>query len=262
MRLLSIFFSIILCALVCRSASAQAIHYDSLTVDSLISDAGVPNSFNIKGAPDGQQVRLEGGSELLLVQFAPGGQPVTFKKGSELHFYWNRKTADSNAGAIQFLTWSNGPPHEGPTVKIWEHYPLNTEQMTTIIVPDDGYNAISMTVTGDTSNSFYIDAVVLMQAGDAGVIEKKFERQVVLNGYPNPFIRTTSPTIRISSPITGRGVLVITDMLGRELEQIPIGEVEIGDREIKIPVDRTGVFLARLLVDGEPVGAPLKLTSE
>jgi hypothetical protein len=262
MRLLAIFLLVLFYTGSSGNAFAQVSHYDSLAVDSLVADAGVTNSFNVKGMPDGQQVRLEGGSVLLLVQFSAGKRPVTFKKGSELHFYWNRKTADSNAGAIQFLNWSDGPPVQGPIVKIWEHYPLNVEQETTIPVPDDGYNALSISVTGDTSNSFYLDAIVLMQAGDAGVSEQKFVREIVLNGYPNPFLRSMPSTVRIMSPIEGKGMLIVSDALGREIEQIPLGQVDRSDREVTLSLGRAGVFFGRLLIDGNPVGAPLKLTSE
>jgi hypothetical protein len=248
------------------SLASQQVHYDSLAVDSMFLNLGVQNPDLVRGLPDTRQAYLHGGSSYLGVQFTAGGAPVTFTKGAEIHVYWVRETGDSCGADVQFVNFNFDAPTQtrlGPTVKMIEGGQQNVARVSVITVPDTGFNALQITVGADTgANSCYLDAIILMQPGDAGVFDAILASRVILRSYPNPFLRSSPATLRINSPISGHGVLAISDALGREVEQIAVGEVAPGDRDVNLSFDHSGIFFARLLVDGEPIGAPLKLTSE
>lgn len=158
-----------------------------------------------------------------------------------------------------------GAPRLGPTVTFLEGYPLNHPAMYSITVPDTGFNALQITVAADTgANSLYLDAIVLVQNDSvfASVSSPSNISETVLAGYPNPFLHSASTMLRVTSPESGQAVLSIRDMLGREVMQLPLGEVDAGEQDIRIALDRAGIFFARLQVNGQWVGAPLKITAE
>ena len=144
-----------------------------------------------------------------------------------------------------------------------ENIPVNTEDMVTIIIPDTGFNAISVSVAVDSGgNSFWIDAITLVQAGEAGVSGSSAPQQAVLESYPNPFEHASPVTVHIDAPEPGRGVLSISDALGREVERVSTGELYAGAQDVTVGMDNAGVFFARLFIDGVPVGGPLKLIAK
>ena len=84
----------------------------------------------------------------------------------------------------------------------------------------------------------------------------------VLASYPNPLKQVTAATIQVQSPSAGVGTLVISDLLGNEVLSLALGQVNVGKQEFKLTLNRSGVFFARLKVDGELVGPALKLSAE
>jgi hypothetical protein len=135
--------------------------------------------------------------------------------------------------------------------------------MLTIIVPDTGFNAMSVSVVVDSGgNSFWLDAITLVQSGTAGVEEQHRAQEAVLASYPNPFEHSSRVAVHIDAPKAGRGELLISDALGREVERMPIGELQAGAQDVSIGLDRAGIFFARLLIEGAPIGSPLKLVAE
>ena len=246
------------------AAIAQTVPYDSLAVDTIITGSGVSNPDNVKGNPDTRQATLTS-SSLLSVQFAAGHDIVTLQKGATIHVYWLREASDSSAADIQFLhyDYNTGIPRLGPTVRIMELGDLNAEKETDMIVPDTGYNALQVTIAADTGAGIcWIDAITLMQSGTAGVEEQLASREAVLASYPNPFEHSSPETVHIDAPVSGRGELLISDALGREVERMPVGELHAGGQDVSLSMNQTGIFFARLMIDGAPVGPPLKLVAE
>jgi hypothetical protein len=225
---------------------------------------------SILGGPDQRQARM-GGSDFFAVQFSDvEHHPVTFEKGAVMHVYWSRVSSDSCAMTIQFMHFdysSPGPPN-GPTDTIYERGPENVWNMTIITIPDTGFNAlqIGVDINGNAgqpgADSCFIDAIVLVQSGLASVAQPMGALQVTLMNYPNPFYHSTGTRVRINTPFAGMGMLSITDALGREVAQVPLGEVASGDQEASISVERAGVFFVRLYMDCTPVGAPLEISGE
>lgn len=253
---------------VASRVSAQNIPYDSLAVNYLITDAGIDNPENIEGLPDKAEITLMT-SQFLGVMFQAGTQAVTFQKGAEIHVYWQRQLTDSSAADIEFMAFDANlvPLKYGPTVRVMETGPPYESKETTITVPDtgySGYNALSITIASDTgADNCSLDAIILMQSGVVdGVSEQLASREAVLASYPNPFEHSSLETVHIDAPASGRGELWVSDALGREVERVPIGELQPGGQDVSISLKGAGIFFARLMIDGAPVGPPLKLVAE
>ena len=245
-------------------AAAQVTPYDSLSADSSIGSYGITNQDFAKGPVDGQEA-VFGPSGSMSMEFAMNGQPVEFQMGAPIHIYWATQTHDSNAAWVQFVYLDQALRlvRSGPQVFVNEAGPLNEPRMMSITVPDTGYNTLQISVAADSgANSFYLDAMTLIQHGFAAVSQRLDVQAVVLASFPNPFLHSTSTILRVATPIPGKALLYVTDMLGREVMQLPLGEIGEGEQDVKVTLDHAGIFFARLSVNGEWVSTPLKLTAE
>jgi hypothetical protein len=255
------FFAIVLCG-----GTARAQMYDSLTVDNVLSVSPPDlDTTAIIGPPDSRQMHLVGSSDFVGVQFEAGGPPVIFHKGDSIHFFWIRETTDSNGADIQFLYQdpNTGIPSLGPIVRVIESGPIDISHETTIIVPDTGFNTLSIFVAADSGcNSCYVDAISLIQMGTASVAATEGIGAPALSNYPNPFYSAYGTTVSITSAVQGNGTLRIYDVLGNEVAREPVGELTEGEQDVRVALNRAGIFFARLYVDGAPNGLPLKITSE
>jgi len=266
MKLIATILSILAVACFAHGAMAQAVHYDSVYLGSMYPVVDVADQNFALGKADGSSAHFGGHGECA-ARFMVGNQVITMQKGQQIHVYWYLPSVapgDSNLAFFHLQRLSEDFRLTGDTVyTIAQTNSQNTEGMYTIVVPDTGFNAIAVSVaTTLNANSFWLDAVHLIQTGEAGVFDPAVSQAIVLQSYPNPFVRSTSPTLHIVSPEGGQGALAIVNALGQEMMQIPLGMIDAGERDVRLSFDRPGVFFARLLVDGNPVGAPLKLTSE
>ncbi|GEM_PF-2115267 len=268
MKFQLIFLTFLCLVIGATKTHAQVTQYDSVAVDSIYLYPNVDDPTFMLGKPDGNSAHFHGGGELAAARFIINGRPVVMKKGQPLHIYWRidpsqNSSTDSNKAFIilQRLT-DDFVPHGSVQFVVTEPRPFGGEQMATIVVPDTGYNAIAISVAVDSgANSFYVDAIVLVQSGSAGVTSSN-SSVASLSSYPNPYIHSMPLTLRFNSEREGRGELLITDILGRETVRVPLGTVSIGEREESVVLDKPGVFIGRLLVNDEPVGVPLKIVSE
>ncbi len=173
-------------------AKAQLVPYDSLAVNSLYGGAGnVPDADNIEGPPDDAVVTL-GSTSFISAQFFAGSQLVTLQKGAEMHVYWLRLNNTDSAAADIYFTELNDGVAERSTInptRVMENTPtVNQLHETTIVVPDTGYNTLSITIGADTGASIaWLDAIILMQSGVAAVGEPSINVAPLLTSYPNPF---------------------------------------------------------------------------
>ncbi len=249
------------------TARAQT-KYDSASIESpLIFAFGVTDTAYVLGSTDGMSAQFGNGGEIA-GRLRVGSSVITMQKGQPLHLYWKIHAlmpGDSNVGWVHLQRLSDDlKPYGNDTAfYIKESTPVDVEGMTTIIVPDTGFNAIAVEIAADSGgNSFWLDAVTLIQSGTAGVSEQLASREAVLASYPNPFEHASPATVHIDAPVVGRGELLISDALGREVERVPIGELHPGGQDVTVTTEHAGVFFARLLMGGVPMGPPLKLIAE
>ncbi len=251
-----------------RDALAQITHYDSVSLNSpLIFASGVTDTSFLFGNPDGSSAHFGNGGEIA-DRFRVGSTVVPMQKGDTIHVFWNIPSiapADSNVGRIHLQRLSDDFKLTGEaTYDIVEPRTINTEEMATIIVPDTGYNAIAVEMASDTGgNSFWLDAITMRQSGVAAVNAPSALSGAILTSYPNPIEHGSRAMVHIVSPEAGKGELVIYDALGQEVERVPVGELSSGSAEdVPVLLDRSGIFIARLYVDGAPAENVLKLIAE
>ena len=273
LRLLLVLLSLSFCV---RNSHAQVVHYDSLAIDSVIGSAGVDNPDFVKGHPGDGLVAHFSPTGFLGAQFFVNGAAADFQKGSTLHFYWKKGAADSSVGDIQFyrLDDQGHPLVTGPILRLNEAGPLNEERMVSITVPDTDatghkiialYNNISIGVAAEpdvSATSFWLDAVELIQLGSMGVRDADKSTGIVLENYPNPFLTSSGTAVHFTSAIAGLADIVLTDLLGRGVTIIRAGAVSSGQSEVRITPPQAGTYIARLRINGEFVGTPLKITAE
>jgi len=260
------FFAFGLCV---GTASAQiTTPYDSLAIDSVLTASGTDSPQNVEGLPDSKEATVSPSSGLLGVDFYVNGAPLRLQKGAQLHFYWEKLTSDSCGGFIAFIHLPDevNPNYSAPsgdTALVMEGGEINQEQMTTLIVPDTAINNISIEVAAyEKATLFYIDAIIIDQGGKESVALQQNQSSVLLSSYPNPFYRAAGTTLHVTSNTEGNGQIRIYDVLGNIVEQAQVGELTPGEQAVKIALDRPGIFFARLFVNGQPSGEPLKITSE
>jgi hypothetical protein len=266
MKLTIAFFGIFL-AVFSGKASGQTTPYDSAFIESpIIFAIGVTDTSFLLDKPDGSSSHFGQGGEVA-GRFRVAGSEITMQKNQPIHIYWNIPTitpGDSNVGYIHLQRLSDDfVPNGDIRYYLKEPSVTNHEGMTTIIVPDTGYNAVAVEIAADSGgNSFWLDAITLVQSGTAAVMDRQIARGDILASYPNPFEHSSVATLHIDAPDAGRGELLVSDALGREVERVPIGELHAGGQDVNFALGRAGVFFARLFIEGAPVGGPLKLVAE
>ena len=123
--------------------------------------------------------------------------------------------------------------------------------MTTIKIPDTGFNSlqIGVAVNGNEqpgADSCFIDAIVLVQTGNvtAGVAHAIGTQQPALMNYPNPFYHASGTRVQVHAPVAGIGILSVSDVLGREVINIPLGAISAGDENVSIALETRRVFIS------------------
>lgn len=271
MKLQPVFFGLLLTFALSARLSAQTVTYDSIPIDSVFYAADTTYLDSLQGGPDGLQAHM-GEGDYFAVQFAASNrQVVTMDSGAVLQVYWDRESSDSCAMDIEFQYYNfSGTPTLGPTVYMVEAGPEHIPNMTTIVVPGSGYNTLQLSLgaSGNAgepgADSCFLDAIVLVQHGTAtaAVAASVSAPQPALMNYPNPFYHTMGTRVQVHAPVAGTGLLSVTDALGREVARVPLGELDAGDVETNLTLDRAGIFFVRLYVNGTPTGSPLEISGE
>jgi hypothetical protein len=268
--LFAVFFSAVG---LCGTAMAQKIvHYDTLYMDTpfiVSQNNNVDYPALMTGRPDSTPTHFTGdGFSASRMTPWPGGPAITMGKGNTLVIYYfipsSALSTDSILGRLRLQSVNEQFQLGAETDFVFrEPGPKELEHEIDITIPDTGFNAVGLEIATDSGgNSLWIDAVVMVQSGEAGVAEADQYSASLLKSYPNPFYRTTGTTLRVTSTMVGNGLLRIYDVLGNQVAQVPVGELTEGEQDVKVSLDRAGIFIARLFVNGEPNGAPLKITSE
>jgi hypothetical protein len=248
--------------------------YDTLYLDIPLPNVvqGVDYPALMTGRPDSTPAHYSGSAySASRMTPWPGGPAVTMQKGLQLIIYYFIPTpqthpTDVNVGRLRLQRLDDNFIPNGETDFVFhEPGPNNAEHKIVFTIPDTGFNTVALEVATDSEgNSLWIDAVVLVQAGVAGVTPIQGAGVPTLSSYPNPFYRAAGTTVSFTSNVQGSGVLRIYDLLGNEVSQAAVGELSLGEQNVKIAFDRAGIFFARLFVNGEPSGSgePLKIVSE
>ncbi len=257
------------------SAQITTVTYDSIPIDSVFFVPDTAEVDSIEGYPDFSQARM-GGNDAFPVQFwVDGLQPAIMDSGATLQVYWSRESSDSCAmdivfEAYDFTTPSIPPTKYSSTIYMAEGGPENVWNMTPILAPASGYNTMYLSVGASGipgqpgADSCFLDAIVLVQKGSisASVAQNAGIQQQVLMNYPNPFYHTSGTRVQVHTPVAGIGMLSVTDALGRDVMNVPLGALSAGDENVSIALASAGSYFVRLIVDGVPTGSPLEISGE
>jgi hypothetical protein len=231
----------------------------SAVVDSMYANAqtaiSVLNPEYAIGAPDGQQAQITSTGELWL-RFNHGTTPTDFAPNSTIHIYWSKQSADSVAAVVSLLhVTENWIESKHDSIMI-----IDQPGMITITVPKSGYNAIHFRLTGnppatDGSTSFYVDAATLIQ--DNLGVESTKAQSLRFALYPNPSLLQSGVSLRVPEEYVGHSQIAVYSLTGSEVVRS-----DVSDITSQIQVQSRGVYVARLIVEGIPVGEAFKFSVE
>ncbi len=138
--------------------------------------------------------------------------------------------------------------------------------VATITVPDTMYTYLELTTTGAGtkvgSHGFYLDAITLYENfGALGVGQYIAPKVAALANYPNPFTAGMRTNINVHLDRPGTAIVVISDIVGREVSRSVLGPVSSGDHTVSFRAPGAGVYYARLMINGAFSGPMLKMAA-
>lgn len=243
------------------SNTQAAIVIDSVWADSIRYDlsSGIASPELILGPADNKFAEFGNGAEIeLLFKTKDGKGSRTIKKGSTVHVYCQKHhPTDSSAGLIKFDKLA-----VDEAILYSTQYYLLHEGLNVITLPDMEYTVANLTIALG-STGFEVDAVQLIQEEDKVGVPRSYgmSGSRIVSNYPNPFISGdgNATTLRFSLEREAEVGIVVIDALGREVSQHSLGMMSQGLQEARVSVPESGMYIARLIIDGEITSSYYKL---
>lgn len=247
--------------------TASAVELDSLWADSIIVYNGVDNPELAQWLVDEKYADLDNGALLDLGFYNESKTGLrTIKKNATLNIYCKKDpTVDSSAGElILFKTDAEG-------VILYQSEPyLLVDGLNTITTPDNEYTYVEFQLAGlgnpNGAKGFLIDAVQLIQEEDKVSVPRSSEMRNsrIISNYPNPFLSgdANSTTLRFALAHEAEVGVVVIDALGRITSQLNLGIRTEGIHETSLSVLQPGMYIIRLVIDGEISGEYFKVVAK
>lgn len=263
---MKIFFSFFaLFMLLSVSSNTQAaVVIDSVWADSIRYDlsSGIVSPELLLNQSDNNFAVFGNGAEIELLFKAKNGiGSRTIKKGATVHIYCQKHhPSDSSAGLIKFdkLGIDESILYSTP-------YYLLHEGLNVITLPDMDYTVANLTIALG-STGFKVDAVQLIQEEDKVSVPRSYgvSGSRIVSNYPNPFLSgdANGTTLRFSLEREAEVGVVVIDALGREVSRWSLGIMPIGSQEARVSVTESGMYIARLVIDGEMTSSYYKLIAK
>jgi hypothetical protein len=249
------------------TAYADSIYYGKDINGNYIGASNVTNPESSLGKPDDKVAAFGESTALLDLAFRnyPHTDTIHIRPNATL-FIWGKvdKTVDSSAGQVTL----NRFDFSG---SLFTSKPFILGDGLNIIQVPPGQDwaflefSLAAPVDHGSKNhakSYFLDAIAVVEDTSHPPINF-VSNTTTLSGsmisYPNPFIENT--TIRFTTETGGDAELIIIDALGREVDRVNAGYAESGAHEIPLAIKTPGFYFVRLFVNGQPVGAPLKISS-
>lgn len=246
------------------SNTQAAVVIDSVWADSIRYDlsSGITSPELILGPADNNFAVFGNGAEIeLLFKSKNGNGARPIKKGATVHVYCQKhSTTDSSAGLIKFdkLGVDESILYSTP-------YYLLQEGLNVITLPDMEYTVANLTIALG-STGFKVDAVQLIQEEDKVSVPRSYGMgsSRIVSNYPNPFLSgdANGTTLRFSLEREAEVGVVVIDALGREVSHGSLGMMNAGSHETRISVPESGIYIARLVIDGEMTNSYYKLIAK
>jgi hypothetical protein len=246
------------------SNTQAAVVIDSVWADSIRYDLslGITSPELILGPSDNKFALFENGAEIeLLFKSKNGSGSRPIKKGATVHVYCQKHhPTDSSAGLIKFDKLA-----VDETILYSTQYYLLHEGLNEITLPDMEYTVANLTIALG-STGFKVDAVQLIQEEDKVSVPRSYEMSGsrIVSNYPNPFLSGdgNGTTLRFSLERDAEIGIVVLDALGREVSHHSLGMMAQGLQEARVSVPESGMYIARLVVDGQMTSSYYKLIAK
>jgi hypothetical protein len=274
-------YSFSLCVAVILSLMFEVSSATTITVrDSVYADSiylypfgadKVLDPMNVFGPPDSIYAHLGplGLGPLLDLMFtASDGVNALSIDDSATIMIWGKKdiTVDSSAAQVKFIKIDP----DGVILYESQQYIIE-DGLNTITIPNKGYTFLEFTLTGTEfkpgSQGYLLDAVLLLQNRDSTVasVKRVFPQNAsgIRSGYPNPFIASSQQTtVVFRMEHAGDAAVKIFDALGREINAISLGMLDVGDHLVPVSAPKPQVYFARLYLNGIPTGSVYRLIAQ
>jgi hypothetical protein len=183
------------------------------------------------------------------------------KKGATVNVYCQKHhPTDSSAGLIKFDKLA-----VDETIVYSTPYYLLHEGLNVITLPDMDYTVANLTIALG-STGFKVDAVQLIQEEDKVGVPRSYGMSAsrIVSNYPNPFLSgdANGTTLRFSLERDAEVGLAVIDALGRQISQHSLGMISQGMQEARVSVPESGMYIARLVIDGEMTNSYYKLIAK
>lgn len=246
------------------SNTQAAVVIDSVWADSIRYDlsSGIASPELLLNQSDNNFAVFGNGAEIELLFKAKNGiGSRTIKKGATVHIYCQKHhPSDSSAGLIKFdkLGIDESILYSTP-------YYLLHEGLNVITLPDMDYTVANLTIALG-STGFKVDAVQLIQEEDKVSVPRSYgvSGSRIVSNYPNPFLSgdANGTTLRFSLEREAEVGVVVIDALGREVSRWSLGIMPIGSQEARVSVTESGMYITRLVIDGEMTSSYYKLIAK
>ena len=245
---------LLLTLLLALSATKSSAVVDSMYANNQIA-ISVDHPEYALGAPDKQQAQINSTGELWL-RFDSRDVPTDFAPGAVIHIYWQRTIADSVAAVVSLVhVTSNWLQTKTDSIMV-----IDQPGMITITVPAAGFNAIHFRLTGNPpatggAAAFLVDAATLIQ-DNLGVPSARSPR-ALFSIFPNPSLISSGIHLNVPEEYVGHSQVVVYNLLGNQVMTSTIDQAQM-----QLQMDAKGTYIARLIVDGAPMGDAFKFSVE
>ncbi len=238
----------------------DSVYADSVYATNVITDIQAKAAL---GKPDNSLVTF-GNAALLDLMFRNHAHTKSLIiKANSTVLVWGKKdiSVDSSAGQLVFYEIADDGSIQYNSMPF-----ILGDGLNIITVPNQDFSYIELSLAEpgphavNFSKSYLVDALALLQ--DTTPVFSVSQQRLFVNStssYPNPFISNT--TIHFDLQTEGEVQLAVIDGLGKETDRANAGYLESGIHEIPLSIKTPGFYFVRIFVNGQPIGAPLKITS-
>jgi hypothetical protein len=242
----------------------SAVVIDSVWADSIFYDVsnGIVSPERMLHESDNSFATFGNGAEISLLFKSKIGTGIrSIKPGATILVYCQKHhPTDSSAGR---LTLNKLLPDE---TLVYSSEPfLLHEGVNVITVPDKDFTMASFTIELGATG-FKVDAVQLIQEEDKVSVPRSYgmSGSRIVSNYPNPFLSgdANGTTLRFSLEHEAEVAVVVIDALGRQVSQQSLGMMSQGTQEARVSVPESGMYIARLVINGEMTNSYYKLIAK
>ncbi|HEY6171473.1 MAG TPA: T9SS type A sorting domain-containing protein, partial [Candidatus Kapabacteria bacterium] len=243
------------------SNTQAAVVIDSVWADSIRYNfwSGITSPELILGPSDNKFAEFGNGAEIeLLFKTKDGSGSRVIKKGATVNVYCQKHhPTDSSAGYIKFDKLALDE-----SILYSTEYFLLHDGLNVITLPDKDYTVANLTIALGATG-FEVDAVQLIQPEDQVGVPRSYgmSGSRIVSNYPNPFLSgdANGTTLRFTLEHEASVGVVVIDALGREVSNASLGMMSQGTQEARVSVPESGMYIARLVIDGEMTNSYYKL---